>query len=211
MKPSNKRPFFVSITGDICSGKSTALTFYQEREYPVVSADDITAQIYKKPEVTSEICNLLKIEKFSIPIIRDIVFNDKKKLQTLESIIHPRVIQELQNQINYYTPKGKEHLVVFFEIPLLFECNMDPCFDLNLLITANEETKIARLMTRYGYNEQQAKQRMSIQMPQETKLPKADVVIHNTEDFIVFYTQLSTVVKMLPFVKLRRLRSIANV
>jgi len=211
MKPSNKRPFFVSITGDICSGKSVALSFYATTGHPVVSADDITAQIYESPKVTSEICRLLKIPEFSMPIVRDIVFNDPKKLQILENVIHPKVLQELQNQIDFYTPKGEQHLVVFFEIPLLFECNMQRCFDLNLLITADEETKITRLITRYGYNEQQARQRMNYQMPQEEKETKADVVIHNKEDFIVLYAQLSTIVKMLPFARQRRIRSITNV
>jgi len=210
MKQKNNRPLLVSITGDICSGKSTALRFCKKAGIPVISADDVTTQLHEDPAITSEICRLLKIPAYDKSIVRDLIFGDAKKKALLEGYLHPKILRELQTEIDSYKGKGEQYRAVFVEIPLLFECNLEDCFDLNLLMIADDKIKMIRQVDRYGGDAEQAKQRQNAQMPQKIKMKKADVVVRNDDSFAVLFGQLTVVLQMLPFIKQREIRRLVN-
>ena len=85
----------IGLTGIIGSGKTFALNFFKSKKITVFSADDevkkileskiVKDKIYKKfPETFSK----KKINKKKLALI---VFSDRKKLRSLEKVIHPLV------------------------------------------------------------------------------------------------------------------------
>ena len=89
----------IGITGSIASGKTTVAQLIGKKKYPIFSADKFVQKLYKNPYFI----NLL-IKKFNLnnkknikKQIKILIKKDKKKLLTLESVIHPRVRKGMKN------------------------------------------------------------------------------------------------------------------
>jgi dephospho-CoA kinase len=204
MKQNDKRPLFISITGDIGSGKSLVSDFYKGKEYKVHSADEISHKLLEDQDVKStlkeefgeEIFNDDQIDRAKL---RNIVFdsNNKDKLMFLNQLMHKNIINKIELLINNYT----DELFVFFEIPLLFECEIENLFDVNILITASKETKIKRIVDRDNCTIENADDILSKQMPQEEKISKADIVVENDRSIEFLNVQLELLLQMFGFIK----------
>ena len=72
----------------------------------------------------------------------------------------------------------------------MIECGAWERMDAIWLVTANEETRLARIMARDGCTREHALARMASQMPQEEKLRYASVVISNDGDEAALYQQV---------------------
>jgi len=68
---------------------------------------------------------------------------------------------------------------VFVEIPLLFELYLEDLFDLVIMVSADYELRIERLMCRDKVSRYDAKSLFSLQMPEEEKIKRAELVIKN--------------------------------
>lgn len=160
----------VAITGNFASGKTSLSGFFREAGFKVISADSVVADIYSAGTVSK------KLEKeFRTADKKEIsekVFDCREKLAKLNSIIHPVVekkISELQHS-------GK---IVFVEVPLLFESNMDSLFDKIILITSDSEESLSRAKSR-GFTEKDFKKRRSFQQPFSENREKPDFIVDNS-------------------------------
>ncbi len=165
----------IGVTGGIGSGKSQVMKIIA-KSFPTINMDELTDGAYLegkdslKEAFGEEIVSNGSIDKEKL---RSIVFADKEKLNTLNEILHPIIIRKTLE-------KAKEQKRdVFVECPLLFEANLSDMFDEIWLVVAKEETKIKRLFLRNGYDEILAKKRIDAQLPDENKISKSDVIIHN--------------------------------
>jgi dephospho-CoA kinase len=70
--------------------------------------------------------------------------------------------------------------VVIYDVPLLFEAQIDKRVDLTIVITADRDTQIARLKKRNGLSRSQAIRRINSQMPLAKKIQRADYVLYGT-------------------------------
>ena len=210
MKQKINRPLFVAITGDVGSGKSIVTEFFKARKYPVWSADEAIKELYKEKKITE---NLQKLFKQSIitsgridtKILREIVFNDPNNLNKLNNYIHPLVKNKLQSFMNKRKTPCDE-VAVIFEIPLLFECNMEKSFDLSILIIADLETKIERVINRNKCSRDDVLKILKTQMPQEQKINKTEIIIQNNNDLTTLYLQLKMLEQTLKYMKKKKLR-----
>jgi dephospho-CoA kinase len=109
----------------------------------------------------------------------NIIFRNPKKRRQLERIIHPRVAREQQRLVRRIA-KRKPHIVVIYEVPLLFEAGVDKRVDTTIVVTADRETQIARLKKRNGLSRAEAIRRISSQMPLAKKIQRADHVLNGT-------------------------------
>lgn len=152
----------VAITGGIGSGKSLASKFVQDLGYPVFSCD----ALYKEVIVSSEY--ILKVQTFFPEAVRngsidrkklsDIVFNDTEKLQQLNNISHPLIMNLLLRRMN--TENGR---IIFAEVPLLFEGNFEKLFHKVIYIYRNENARIKAVMARDGCTLDEVKKRINSQ------------------------------------------------
>lgn len=155
----------VAITGGIASGKSTCLMHLMMQGYSVYSADSIAHDLLKneaKEKVIEEFGTFILDEDGNISrrILAQVVFGDSDAIKKLEDIIHPMVRDKIIDIAN----KSEEN-IIFFEVPLLFESNMQDIFDYTINIYASEEEQIRRVMLRDNITEIEAKERIANQLP----------------------------------------------
>ena len=104
-----------------------------------------------------------------------IVFADEAALRRLEAIVHPAVIVRTEE----LTGESQEPVVVVEAIKLI-EAGMHRTCDALWVVTCSNEQQLARLVKQRDLTEEEARQRIEAQPPQEAKLALADVVIDNS-------------------------------
>lgn len=173
----------VGITGGIGTGKSYVAKIFQALGVPFYNADNEAKDLMN---TSSEIRTAL-IRAFGAEVYDDtdnldraylsaIVFKNKEKLAQLNAIVHPAVIQHGQDWAARQTfPYSLK------EAALLFESGSYKSLDYTILITAPEPIRMARVIQRDAVDEQQVKDRINKQMPEEEKVTLADFVIVNDE------------------------------
>ena len=107
-----------------------------------------------------------------------IIFNHAEKRQILNQIVHPRVIQEIDEQERVCHEKQTERLVIV-DVPLLIEAAMHESYEAIILVYVPEAIQLQRLMSRDKLSEQDALARIRSQMPLSEKIDYATHVIHN--------------------------------
>jgi len=109
------------------------------------------------------------------PALSKTVFGNTEALAALNAITHPLIQSEMEAQIEACRKQGAE--IVVLDVPLLFEANMQHMGDLTACAYCPEETQIARMKTRNGFDREQALARIRSQMPVRQKAERSDVVI----------------------------------
>jgi dephospho-CoA kinase len=174
----------IGLTGGIASGKSTVSKMLEELGLAVVDADKIAHQVVEvgKPAY-KEIIRAFgeRILQPDLSINRQelgaIIFNDKQKREMLNSIVHPEVRREMLRQADRYLKEGAR--AVILDIPLLFESNLTHMVQKTILVYVDEDIQLERLIARNGYTEDEARARISSQLPLAQKKLLADVVLDN--------------------------------
>jgi len=172
----------IGITGGIGSGKSTVSRILSEKlNSPILDADKISKQAMNSPEI------ILRIKKFFGEVIFDspklinreklsnIVFSNEEKLLELNKIVHPYVMQEIAKKVDELKEK---HEYILIDLPLPNEefINLS---DKIIVVVANEENRIKRVMKRSKLSEESVKKRIAKQMNTENYIKLADFVIKN--------------------------------
>ena len=179
----------VGLTGGIACGKSTVANIFVALGAYLIDFDKLAheAQEPGKP-AWKEIVKyfgkgiLNQDDTINRNRLAQIVFTDKKKLETLNSIVHPLVFNLWQERLGKIKIK-EEHAIVLADIPLLFEGKMQNLFDLTILVAISPEEQVCRLMARNSLSHDEAQLRLKNQMPIADKIGLADIVIDNSGDF----------------------------
>lgn len=178
--------FKVGITGGIGSGKSTVAKLFQLLGVPVYYADEEAKKLMNTHEAIKE--QLLKAfgkETYNEVGLNRIylasqVFNQPDKLQLLNSIVHPVVIDEaeawMERQTSAYTLK---------EAALFFESGSVASVDFMIGVWAPQPLRIQRVMHRDGIDRQAVLDRMNKQIDETIKMRLCDTVIVNDEQQMV--------------------------
>jgi dephospho-CoA kinase len=171
----------IAITGNIGSGKSTFSKFALKKGFPVLFTDDISKTILDSDTKVRE----LVIKEFGEMSFKNLipnkaflskeVFNNPKKLQSLESILHPRVIKSIEKLSKELL---KKHKIVFTETALIYEADMETMFDYVVLITAKRSLRLQRKLA-VGLTEEEFSKREQNQYPEEEKMKRADFIFSN--------------------------------
>lgn len=173
----------VGVTGGIGSGKSYICRILESIGYPVFYSDQEAKQIILNDiEVKTKIIAEFGEEAYLNGIynkvyIASIVFNDSEKLKILNQIVHPAV----RKAFNSWAKKQNAP-IVFNEAALLFENGSWKDFDKVILVHADIETRIKRLIQRDGSSEDDIYSRIKSQWTDEKKMDLADFCINNSEN-----------------------------
>ncbi|MGH1467570.1 MAG: dephospho-CoA kinase [Bdellovibrionales bacterium] len=172
---------WIGLTGGMGCGKSTALKVFKNLGFGVASADEVVHSLYQKESVIKEVCKSLgiEVEDFSLSKISEIVFADDKKLEALEGVIHPLVRKEVKEIRKSFEEEGFS--LSFYEVPLLFEKQMEDGFDYTVCIGASKPVQLRRIKERNpSWSDQEVKARLKAQLSLEEKKVKADFYIDNS-------------------------------
>lgn len=178
-----KKQLIIGITGIIGSGKSTVAKYYGSLGYDVIYSDEISKEIIKNNVLVQNKIkavfgeNSFLDDNLNSSYISEIVFNDINKLEKLNRILHPAVIDEISNLCEKFINEGKE--LIFVESALMFETGTFDGYDYVIAVDCPESIAIQRVMTRSGLTELEIKKRMKTQFDNSKKVSLADFSISN--------------------------------
>jgi dephospho-CoA kinase len=175
----------IGLTGGISTGKSVVARMLREQGLPVIDADELARKVVEPGSSTlQKIVEafgrevLLEDQTLNRTLVRKMVFNDPKKLELLNSIIHPSVISGTEKKLYELTKLGVQ--LVILEVPLLFETGYENNVNETVVVYSTPEQQIQRLIDRDKCTKEHAKKIISAQMPIDKKVGLADYVIDNS-------------------------------
>ena len=190
--------YTIGLTGGIGTGKSTVSNYLREKGCLIIDADALSRKMTEKGQPALE--EIAKV--FGTHLINDdgnldrqalgnIVFNDKEKLDILQSIITDKVVEYINHMLLKFKEDDFKGIVVI-DAPLLFECGMEDIADENWLVYASLDVRMERIAKRDGLSEEQILSRINNQMSQEEKEKLSDVILDNSNTLEELYTQIDT-------------------
>lgn len=175
---------WIGITGPMGSGKSTVAHVLRQMGFAVLDADEVARKVLGpgtagEEEVFSTFGRQLADGQGRLDrrALGRLVFNNKSELQKLEDIIHPHVRDEIARERQALQQRGVT--AAFYDVPLLFEKNMQDQFDHVLVVSADRKLRDARVQTRSQLSAEEIEERNSRHLPPEFKEAAASAVIRN--------------------------------
>ena len=172
----------IGLTGGIGSGKSSIAKMFEALYIPVYYADIEAKKLMNSSEVIRK--KLILVfgkeafvdNKLNKPFIANVVFNDKRKLKLLNSIVHPEVENHFKNWI-----KIQKSIYIIQENAIIFESKNQNNFDDIITVTAPKPVKIKRVILRDNVSKEKVIERMQNQLSDKYKAERSKFVINNID------------------------------
>lgn len=172
----------VGITGSIGCGKTYLANIIKNMGYSVYNPDKWVRDLYKKPEfleiIKQNFPTTFENGVFNKRSLRNLVFCNKDKLNTLENIIHPFLKRKIKSIIHKF---GNKTDVIFFDAALLYEKKWDIYCDYVIVADIDEETQKQRVMKRDNISAEDFYKIIEVQISQAEKRAYADFIINTGE------------------------------
>lgn len=171
----------IGLTGGIGSGKTTVATIFNSFGIPIYNSDVRAKYIMNNnTELINSIKELIGEEsyldnKLNKSYISNKVFNDKKLLQQLNDLVHPKVAEDFNNWCNEH----KNYPFVIKEAAILIESKAYISLDKIVVVNAPVDIRINRVMQRDDSDLEAVKSRLNNQMTEEERNKYADFMINN--------------------------------
>ena len=178
----------IGLTGAIGSGKNTAAEIFQDLGFYVIDSDVSSRKVMQQGEKAyKEIVDffgkdiLLDNKDINRKALGEIVFKDKSKLHKLESIVHPAVtLYEKKLKSDIFARDNKA--IVIVHAALLIETCDKSDFDMMIVIHADKNTRLNRVIKRDNRSAKEIEDIINSQLDDEERLKYADVIIDNSSD-----------------------------
>lgn len=172
----------VGLTGSIGSGKSTVAHLFAQHGVPVIDADILSRTLTQ----AGMPAYARIVEHFGTQIVnadgsldrgalRDLIFTDPNERRWLEALLHPLILQRMQEDIRQL--QAPYCLAV---IPLLLETETVNFIQRILVVDITEKTQIERAVLRDKSTQDKIQSIIKTQMARDERLARADDVIDNT-------------------------------
>ncbi|WP_116190518.1 dephospho-CoA kinase [Paenibacillus taihuensis] len=175
----------LGLTGGIACGKSTVSAMLLARGAKLVDADQVAREVVLPGEpalaaIVSEFGQAVLNEDGTMnrAQVGKLVFNNPEQLSKLNSILHPAIRKRMWERIEAYEAEDPKQLIVA-DIPLLFETGQDAMYDAVMVVYVPQSVQLERLKQRNQLTEEQASQRIALQLDIEEKKRRATYVIDN--------------------------------
>lgn len=170
----------IGLTGSIGMGKTYAAWCFRQLGVPVYDADKWVHHLLKYDKsviipVSKQFPEVMSDNHIDRKKLGAAVFADSKKLQQLETILHPR-LAIMREAFLRRAARTREPLVVL-DVPLLFETGMQSQCDVVAVVDAPKRVQQSRVLKREGMTEERFQRIMEKQLPQLEKKFRADVII----------------------------------
>jgi len=174
----------IAVTGSAGSGKSLVCKRFKELGLITLDCDIIARQVVEPGEKGfKDIIHLfgqdvlLNHGGLDRPKLRNLILNNSVMRKKMEELLHPRILEQMMLQIS--TAAYKDVKAVAVEVPLLFESGMDQFFNVTIAVMAKDQDLVKRISERDRVKEIDAEKMLSLQMPQEEKMARADHILYN--------------------------------
>ncbi len=171
----------IGITGGIGSGKSTICKVFSLLGAPVFEADPVAKTLIDTdPGIRKGLIDLFGPDIYTANAgvdrkkLASLIFNDEIQLAKVNALVHPAVRAEFMKWAD-----SQDVPYVIHEAAILFESGFYKMMDFTLLVTAPDEDRIKRVMTRDGSSREQVVERMQKQWSDNEKRKLATIEIKN--------------------------------
>ncbi|MEO7394191.1 MAG: dephospho-CoA kinase [Chitinophagaceae bacterium] len=177
----------VGLTGGIGSGKTTIAKIFEILNIPVYYADDAAKKLMNTNEKLKEsILQHFGKESYKNGVldrkfVASIVFNNKEKLELLNSLTHPVTIEDAEKWMN----EQQTAPYIIKEAALLFESGAADRLDYIIGVYAPQHIRVKRVMRRDQLPIEEVMKRVSRQIDEEMKMKRCNFVITNNEQQLV--------------------------
>lgn len=186
----------IAITGSIGCGKTTIAKELKKLGFTVFDVDGWVRRLYYKSDFIKTIVkNFPDTEEngvFDKRKLRNLVFDDNKKLKKLESLIHPFLNNQLKEIIRRNACCDD---LFFLDVALLYEMGWDKYCDLVMVADVDVEIQKRRVMKRDNVSAEHFEKINNVQMSQAEKKALADVVIETDVPLNLLKAQLLDVIR----------------
>ncbi|HEX2028891.1 MAG TPA: dephospho-CoA kinase [Nitriliruptorales bacterium] len=178
--------YLVGLTGGTGSGKTTVGRMLSQRGAVLIDADEIAREVVEPGTPGFQAV----VERFGSEVVAAdgsldrerlaaIVFDDERARSDLNAIVHPRVRARIAGRVaELHDTDG----IVVVDVPLLVETGQADAYRAVIVVTAPEETRVARLVRERGMEADQVRARIAAQANDEERLEVATHVIRNDGD-----------------------------
>lgn len=179
----SKNTISLGLTGGIGSGKSYVCSLLAQRGIPIFDTDsEARKEMFENRNIHISLQTLLSASpllpdgSLNKPLISSYIRGGDEHACQVNEIVHPFVRQRFRRWME------AQHVpIVVMESALLFESHFDDEVTNTVCVTAPLELRLHRVMARDGKSREETLRWMSLQMPEDEKLRKADYVIINNE------------------------------
>ncbi|MCM2350338.1 MAG: dephospho-CoA kinase [Bacteriovoracaceae bacterium] len=169
----------VALTGGIATGKSTVSKLFEQRGLKIIDADQLVKSIYQTQEardyIKTNFPSAWEQEQISFPKLRELFFHDPKIKKAIESFIYARLPKAFKEATDLIKDQG----FYLYDVPLLFERNLDTKVDLSIVVYAPRNIQLNRLIDRDKVTEETAQRILDAQMDIEEKKDRSDLILNN--------------------------------
>ena len=176
--------FLIGLTGGIGSGKSTVASRLKTLGARIVDADKIASEIVEPgepalAELAEAFDGVLNADgTLNRAELARQAFAAPEATEKLNSITHPRIRERTLERFAQARTDGVPVLV--YDMPLLIENGEYKKMDHVLVVDAEDEIRIDRLVNSRGLDEEDARRRIAAQISREERLAAADSVVDNS-------------------------------
>ena len=189
LRPVVRRPrsdiakvYVIGLTGGIASGKSAIAKRLEKLGAEIVDADKLGHSAYEPgTEAYEEILKSFGEEVLNSDRtinrrhLGSVVFSDKERLRELNSIVWPKIMTKIREQIKDAEKKGCRVCVI--EAALLLEAGWDEAVDEVWVSVVPALEAVTRMKDRSGMTEEEAEKRLESQMKNKDRVRRANVVL----------------------------------
>jgi dephospho-CoA kinase len=175
----------IGLTGGIGSGKSTVAGIFEVLGIPVSHADDEARLLMNEDEeLRQQIVRHFGEEAYTggrlnRSWLAGQVFNDPKKLELLNSLVHPATIQAGERWMEQQRAAKAPYAIR--EAAVIFESRGAAKLDYIIGVAAPAALRIHRAMQRDKITREKVLERMKNQISEDIKMRLCDFVIRNDE------------------------------
>jgi len=185
---NSNRPLTVGITGGIGAGKSIICEVFKSLGIKVYSADERAKELMEQdPALIKEIKNNLGTKSYingelNRQYISKLAFEDKAKLELLNSTVHPHVLRDFSNWVDLN--RNDKYLIK--EAALLFETGSYKDLDSTVVVYCPLELRINRILLRDIHRTKESVLKIIDSQMSDTKKKRlADLIIVNDDTQLI--------------------------
>ena len=185
----------IGLTGGIATGKSTVSKILSEQGYAVICADQLVKSIYADQDTIDYISNnypsTIHNNQVDFKKLREHFFSDEDVQADIEAHIYAKLPSKFLQAAHSY----KENSFIIYDVPLLFEKGLDKKVDCSIVVYANRDNQIKRLMSRDNSSQELAENILEKQISIEEKKLKSDFIIDNSGNIEDLKKEVENVIK----------------
>lgn len=187
----------LAVTGSVAAGKSTVCQLFEQLGAYCISADAIVARCLQTHHpIARRLVQIVGSDVVSAGsnelnkrLIAQRIFKNQHLLKRVESVLHPVVYQQIQQDFDTVSPNVR---VFVAEVPLLFEVGWQAWFDAILLVAADKPKRLERFLKRPGATREDFEARDDRLMSEEKKRELAHFILDTSSasiKSIILYLQ----------------------